>query len=736
MPISSRRRFETFLLALVSFWSVVPLRWPVEDRRLFASEMAALVICGLLAMRRQGRVHSWATAALPLIPVLFAVAARRFATPVAFEMTALTCFGAMSLAMAIGARSDRTRGLSLVTGGFLVLFGASISDSSHAMVPPLIWMLGCVWHLVANHWERLDLAMPDSVTRTWTLRPAVLIVFGLVACAAAFAARDRFSDARKLNLGIMPTSGGSRWSDPAARKGVGSGDAAIAAKDHAESFGAVDSDIFLESTQSSLFDMFNDLLGEPKKKNKSERRQAVANQNVIPSHGQTARSEQGGSSFSIDRLPPTKHQHFDDAVDHSVVQWDGPTGIRLAMHRYDTFDGTSWTQSAHLQQPTLSAVRIGENVWFFDPSQPSLANAEPDSVNVGLLKVIRLDSTRLPTPMLTAGLHIKDIDRQDFFGIDQDGCFYMPGRERVPPLTVVHVASRALVEDELHDGLVSVPVAKPSAGVALSSLVGQVVAGHQQPYEQLRAIVKHLRSEFTLDRSHGTESGFPVREFVNVRRGGDHLFATAAALMAREIGLRSRLVTGFYVRPDSFDVTAGHASVIPSDAHVWAEVQLDDERWFEIEPTPGYREPVYRPSIWLRTRRFVSTYWLRLTGLVLAIWAGYVTRRIWLEWLLSLAWGASAWLRPRERMRLAMKIIETRARLAGQRRPSGRLQRDWIEDLTRGDSAIAPIARRFCDAADAMFFGLQDRQPEDSAGRLVRLLKIQTISRLAKEAAA
>ena len=389
MLISSRRRIETMLLAIVSFWAVVPLRWPVEDRRLFATEMTALVIVALLAMAmamaRRGRLHCWATAALPAIPVLFVVAARRFATPVAFEMTALTSFGALGLAMAIGARSDRTRGLSLVTSGFLVLFGASISDSSHAMVPPLIWMLGCVWHLVANHWERLDLAMPDSVTRTWTLRPGVLIVFGLVACAAAFAAKDRFSSARKLNLGIMPTSGGSKWSDPAARKGIGSGEAAIAAKDHAESFGAVDSDIFLESTQSSLFDIFNDLLGEPKKKNKSERRQAVANQNMVPSHQQTARSEQGGSSFSIDRLPPLKHRHFEDAVDHSVVQWDGPTGIRLAMHRYDTFDGTNWTQSAQSQQPSLLPARIGEDVWFFDRSQPSLTNADPYSLNVGVL---------------------------------------------------------------------------------------------------------------------------------------------------------------------------------------------------------------------------------------------------------------------------------------------------------------------------------------------------------------
>jgi hypothetical protein len=405
------------------------------------------------------------------------------------------------------------------------------------------------------------------------------------------------------------------------------------------------------------------------------------------------------------------------------------------MHRYDTFDGFVWSQSARLQR-SLLPTRIGEDVWFFDPSRRSLLGADPDSVNVGLLKVIRLNSTRLPVPMLTGGLHIKDIDREDFFGIDRDGCFCMPGRERVPPLTVVHVASQVLEEDDLQDGLVADFPKQSVAGVNLASLVRQVVNRDDHPYEQLRAIVAHLRSEFALDRDHATESALPVEAFIRGRRGGDHLFATTAALMARELGLRSRLVTGFYVRPDSFDITAGHASVLPADAHVWAEVQLEDGRWFEIEPSPGYLEPDYRPSLWLMTRRFVSTYWLRLAGVILAAWAGYLTRHIWIEWLLALAWGLSRCRRPRERVRLAMRIIETRARLAGQRRPRGRPQRDWIEDLTRADPAIAPTVRRFCDAADAMFFGLQDGQPDDSAGRLVRLLKIQTISRLAKEAAA
>ncbi len=138
--------------------------------------------------------------------------------------------------------------------------------------------------------------------------------------------------------------------------------------------------------------------------------------NIIPMHERAAKSEQGGTSFLTDRMPPKNHNHFSDAVENAVIQWDGPTGIRLAMDRFDTFDGVDWTNTATRRNEKLSRHDLDKSVWFFDPTTERRAIERSENVSVNLLKVLRFDSPRPPVPMMTSGLHIKDIDRQDFLG--------------------------------------------------------------------------------------------------------------------------------------------------------------------------------------------------------------------------------------------------------------------------------------------------------------------------------
>ena len=725
MPMSPRRRNETMLLAILSIGSVVPHRFFLESRGWFLAEMGALVallcfqmIVRPLIVRRSSKVKftgrftaGTSVLLLAVTPILFAIFARWFGKPIAFEISALTAFGTTSLAIATSATRERTRAMSLVMSGFLVLFSTSISDSPHAVWLAIVWMTVCVWHLVANHWERLDLCSPDSVRPTIGLRP-VSVLFAVSLCIiGGLLVRDRFGQSHRFAFGFMPTSGGSKWSDPAARSGVGTGDAAIAAKNHAESFGAVQSDLFLESTESTLFDMFNDMIGEAKKmKRNRERAQAMTNENIIENHERTAKSEKGGSSFSTDRLPPAKHHHFGDAVENAVVQWDGPTGIRLAMERFDSFDGVDWTNSAKHANQKLQRRDIENNAWYFDPKLQSKAFKEGDAVEVNRMKVLRLDTTRLPTPMMTAGLNIKDVDRQDFYAIEDDGSLFMPGRDKVPAMTVVNLASLKVMEDELID---RVP-----------------------DYDVLKTIVNDLRANFVLDRTTSTITDDPVAEFLRTRRGGDHLFATAAALKARELGLQSRIVTGFYVRPDSFDITAGHACVTPSDVHVWTEIRLDDGRWFEIEPTPGYREPIYTPSMWLVAKRFAAVYWMHSLAVAGGLSLLYFTRLIWIECLLAMGWSLS-WLLGRKRqLRLAMQIVETRAKLVGKQRPVGTPQRDWMESLVASDVNLRDRVREFCNDADKSIFGGRHTIDRVQMNKIVRGLNTRRLKQAHNEVAA
>ena len=749
MKTWSRRRIETILLALLSIAAVIPFRFFTETHVCFLSEMSCIcLLLGLAVLfqswckrfRHARHVTSISIGCLCVTPVFFGVIARAFGTPIPFEMSALTTFGAMSLGLAVADATPRIWSLSLVSSGFLVLFCAAISDDPKAVVFPLVWMLGCVWHLVANRWERLDLAMPESVERTWSLRPRIILMASMVLGIGVYAIKDRSPSSKPFEFGFMPTSGGSGWSDPAARSGVGTGEQAIAAKDHAESFGAVDSDIFLESNESTLFDMFNDSLGPPKmKKNVWERRQGMNNDNVIPMHENAARTDQGTGGFSTDRLPAKKHTHAKNVRSNDVVQWDGPTGIRLAMQRYDTFDGHEWSQSENLSHSALTRIDIADAPWFFDPASRDSFLSAPEAVSVGLLKIIGLNSQRLPVPMLTAGIHIKAIDRRDFFAISEDGCFFMPGRKKVPPLTIVHVANARLTEDEIrehlhvkHGLMKSTPDLhglEPVTAKMIDDIVQSAGVDNLNPLDQLATCIGQLRSDFTFERNT-KDTASTLTEFLQSHRGGDHLFATTAALIAEKLGLTSRLVTGFYVRPESYEITAGHACVLPEDVHVWTEVQLDDGRWFEIEPTPGYLPPYYEPSLGLMARQFAVAHWPLMLTLACCLVSSYFTRRLWVDYLLWAVWYLSGWLKPRQRIRLAVKIIETRARVAGSARPVGKSQRAWLEDLVQPDSRVATAAKRFADSADSLFFGHGHDLAHQDAMELVRLLRVRTIMAL------
>ena len=728
----NRQQCETALLAAIGLFGILCLRFPIEPRVMLAAEVIGIAIgfCGLV-VARSNENRRWTGLCCVLVvamPVLNAFVSRVMGSPIAFELTAMTTFGAIALALSV--MNQRPRAMSLVASGFLTLFGTVISDHPNAIALAIVWMAVCVWHLVANHWERIELCAADNVSRSGSMRPLTVIAAVFLFIVGGMFAKDRFGDSNHLQAGFMPTSGGSEWSDPAATHGIGSGDAAIAAKDHAESFGAVESDLFLESTDSTLFDMFSDSIGQPKKKTKWERRQGMSSEKVIEAHTRSSRSEQGSASFSTDRDVPKKHRHLADVAKNALVQWSGPTGIRLAMNRYNTFDGLDWTNTAKHRQKKFARKQLGEQIWFFEPETATKILGSPaEKIARGELKFIRLNTTRLPVPMMTSGVHIKQVDRQDFFSTEEDGSFFMPGRERVPPLTVVHVAGMRVLEDELIAGLNGEERAESigtndTVNAEIADLVqawtGNRSAGNETPYEKLKTIVKRLRTDFQFDRDTEFDSERPITEFLLKRRGGDHLFATTAALMAREIGLQSRLVTGLYVRPSSVDIAAGHSNVLPDDVHSWVEIRLKDGRWFEIEPTPSFREPVYAASWWLQSRRFAAQFWpigLAASGLIALV---YVTRLVWLEFLLTFAWWASVVCGPRRRFAFAVRIVETRAAALGHSRPAGSPPREWLLHRVAGqvagrvagqgnsDNQVNAVVRSFCDLADRLYFGKTD----------------------------
>ena len=87
------------------------------------------------------------------------------------------------------------------------------------------------------------------------------------------------------------------------------------------------------------------------------------------------------------------------------------------------------------------------------------------------------------------------------------------------------------------------------------------------------------------------------------QRGYCTSFAAAMTVMARTLGLPSRYVEGYAVRPES-----GWALVTQRDAHAWAEIWFDGFGWLPFDPTPGSSSPQQEESTLLLTPAEPLTY--------------------------------------------------------------------------------------------------------------------------------
>lgn len=129
----------------------------------------------------------------------------------------------------------------------------------------------------------------------------------------------------------------------------------------------------------------------------------------------------------------------------------------------------------------------------------------------------------------------------------------------------------------------------------------------------LDAIVLHLKAYgYTLEGSPdgGTSRTDPVVEFLyQTKRGHCELFASAMALLAREIGIPSRIVVGYHT--DEVNPITGFTVVRDRNAHSWVEAWVDGH-WEAYDPTPASElMSSTRPSRWDHFTEMLSFGWDR-----------------------------------------------------------------------------------------------------------------------------
>lgn len=714
------------------------------------------LLWGLAALRHdwERRLRGWRPwflASWIVLPGIVEWIARRQGSGEAYEIAMLTSL--QNAALVLGAVTDRLawRRTSCLLSSFCMLFAVSISDRKEVGALAVAHGALALWWLMARYWERIHAAQTVvRVERNWRLR-GVIVVGILGGMAIVGATLGAAAKSTHVLRGFLPTSGGDQASDPSARSGVGDGDAMVAAQEQSLSFGPVESDLFLEDKMSSLYDMLSDQYGDPPKPNKEQERSiALAPMNMLESEQSFAKTERNGREFSALRSAPrNRPTQLGDRTAPAMLYVVGPVPLHLALETYDYFDGTNWSHQQPLAaSPPLRLEHVGGKPWI--RLRNPLADGLFREPVRHALKIINLNTARVPSPPNLTSLHIDQLDQPDFFSWTSDGVVRMDGRERIPQLTVLHLASHALNLDGWRErfGSTASPGSRsadtrnsgpdayrqlPPSTIDPERLARQWCADKPRGWRQVEAIVERLRRDFTVDREARApaECRDVVDHFLRAGCGPDYLFASTAAVLLRSQGYSARLVSGLYARPERFDRRAGQTAVLAEDVHVWIEVCLDGRTWVTVEPTPGFDAPAESRTWRERLAHAVQfmvvlarRHWFAGLCLLASLTGLAAARHWWLDWLISaacrLAATGGSWER---RVRGTIRLLEWRAWLAGRSRPANRTLGRWYgRALGEATDAQRQAFDGFLTLADAALYRPRGTADGERSAREAMLL--------------
>ena len=167
----------------------------------------------------------------------------------------------------------------------------------------------------------------------------------------------------------------------------------------------------------------------------------------------------------------------------------------------------------------------------------------------------------------------------------------------VPRPTLEQIRAREATVGDDGDESLMLPEDLPPI---IAETAAQVTAGTTNDYDAAIAMQRWFRSsEFRYSLSAPVEEGFDgsgaeaVARFLEVRSGYCIHFASAFALMARSLGMPTRIVVGFLpgvATQDSVDDQVVY-SVPSSLLHSWPEVYFEGIGWVGFEPTKSLGTP-------------------------------------------------------------------------------------------------------------------------------------------------
>jgi transglutaminase-like putative cysteine protease len=264
-------------------------------------------------------------------------------------------------------------------------------------------------------------------------------------------------------------------------------------------------------------------------------------------------------------------------------------GIYLRLATLDTFDGRSWT-------PSLVAPTDRDKLSAFPPAA-GLSDAVKRTKLSAKITVGDIEGNWLPLPYPTTkvsgttgtwfwetqGLSVRSITAN--VGGQKYAASYL---DVEPDLAQLRATSTT---QDVANTYLDLPAKLPSI---ITTTAKNVAGTAGTDYDKALALQDYFQSSlFTYSTTAPVKQGYDgtgadvVAEFLQKKAGYCVHFASAMAIMARVLGIPSRVAVGF--QPGQSSVQSGRSvfTITTHDLHAWPELYFHGIGWLRFEPTPG-----------------------------------------------------------------------------------------------------------------------------------------------------
>jgi len=287
-------------------------------------------------------------------------------------------------------------------------------------------------------------------------------------------------------------------------------------------------------------------------------------------------------------------QNLRQDVEHTVLSYSSESGTAqyLRLVSLQNFSGSNWAPDVFRQRSGNTPNAIG--------APPGLAADVATKKDQIFVTVDGLTSPWLPLPYPTSS--VSGLEGEWYW--DSDGlALKSPNRDarnetyQATSLTVAptpaQLTSAGTTVPTGFDRFLALPTSMPKV---ISDTANQVAGGAGSNYEKALLLQGFFRTgKFQYSEVAPVDKGYDgtgmavVAEFLKTKQGYCIHFASAMAVMARSLGIPSRIAVGFLPGTELPERVDGRTafSVTSHNLHAWPELYFEGIGWTRFEPTVG-----------------------------------------------------------------------------------------------------------------------------------------------------